>query len=50
VNLFRLIFNHYFGSDYELLEDKSYYVCELGCPDTEGKSRFFFDFTEEAKF
>jgi len=25
VNTFRVIFNHYFGTDYHLLEDKSYY-------------------------
>lgn len=25
VNTFRLIFNHYFGTDYELLEDESYF-------------------------
>jgi hypothetical protein len=25
VNTFRIIFNHYFGTDYELLEDKSYF-------------------------
>jgi len=25
VNTFRIVFNHYFGTNYELLEDKSYY-------------------------
>jgi len=25
VNTFRVIFNHYFGTDYELLDDKSYF-------------------------
>ena len=25
VNSFRIVFNHYFDADYELLEDKSYY-------------------------
>ena len=50
VNLFRLIFNHYFGSDYELLEDKSYYVCEFKCLNAKGEAKVFFDFTEEAKF
>jgi hypothetical protein len=31
VNTFRVIFNEYFGADYELLEDKSYY-CTWSCP------------------
>ncbi|MBN1546201.1 MAG: hypothetical protein JW902_06035, partial [Syntrophaceae bacterium] len=25
VNTFRVIFNHYFGTNYKILEDKSYY-------------------------
>ncbi|OQY32080.1 MAG: hypothetical protein B6243_07725 [Anaerolineaceae bacterium 4572_5.2] len=28
VNSFRVIFNHYFGEEYELLEDRSYYAYE----------------------
>ena len=26
VNTFRVLFNHYFGTDYPLLEDKAFYV------------------------
>ena len=26
VNTFRVLFNHYFGTDYPLLEDRSFYV------------------------
>jgi hypothetical protein len=29
VNTFRIIFNHYFGSDYELLDDRAYYSSYL---------------------
>jgi hypothetical protein len=29
VNSFRLISNHYFGSDYEILDDRSYYILDL---------------------
>ena len=50
VNMFRLIFNYYFGANYELLEDKSYFVCEVGCPSSKGDIRFLFDVTEETKF
>jgi len=42
VNTFRLIFNYYFGTDYELLPDKSYY--------SDYKYFYeFFDVTDEIK-
>lgn len=42
VNTFRLIFNHYFGSDYEFLEDRSYFS-------TWPRPFDFYDVTDELK-
>ena len=40
VNTFRVIFNHYFGANYELLEDESYFS-------TAGRAYAFIDVTDE---
>ena len=43
VNTFRLIFNEYFGGNYEMLDDVNYML-------TGGKSYEFFDVTETVKY
>ena len=44
VNSFRVLFNHYFGTEYELLPDKSYFIPHLNYPYD------YFEVTDKVKF